>query len=76
MGLDTDPEVWYHRDGISHILFHWTKTKDIINRGGGKLIVQLCNTSEEEALAEPDVTVRTDGIARTVSVKLPLRWIR
>jgi len=53
-------------DQVTPLHFHWTKTEDIINRGGGELIVQLYNVSEEEGLAESDVTVRTDGIARTV----------
>jgi D-lyxose ketol-isomerase len=53
-------------DQVTPLHFHWTKTEDIINRGGGKLIVQLYNATEEEGLAESDVTVRTDGMARTV----------
>jgi D-lyxose ketol-isomerase len=53
-------------DQVTPLHFHWTKTEDIINRGGGKLIVQLYNASEKEALADSPVTVRTDGIARTV----------
>jgi D-lyxose ketol-isomerase len=51
---------------VTPLHFHWAKTEDIINRGGGKLIVQLYNATEEEGLADSDVTVRTDGVARTV----------
>jgi D-lyxose ketol-isomerase len=54
-------------DQVTPLHFHWTKTEDIINRGGGNLVIQLYNANEEEALGEGEVTVRTDGIARTVA---------
>jgi D-lyxose ketol-isomerase len=46
--------------------FHWTKTEDIINRAGGKLVVQLYNATPEEGRAEDDVMVYVDGIRRQV----------
>lgn len=46
--------------------FHWTKTEDIINRGGGKLVIQLYNATEDDGLADTDVTVSVDGVRRTV----------
>lgn len=46
--------------------FHWNKVEDIINRGGGKLVVQLYNSTEDEGLADTDVAVSTDGVKRTV----------
>ncbi len=46
--------------------YHWTKTEDIINRGGGNLIVQLYNATPESGLAESDVIVMCDGVKRTV----------
>jgi D-lyxose ketol-isomerase len=46
--------------------FHWNKVEDIINRGGGKLVIQLYNSTEDEELADTNVTVSTDGIERTV----------
>lgn len=48
--------------------FHWAKMEDIINRGGGKLIIQLWNADKEtEELDETgDVTVSVDGIKRAV----------
>ena len=46
--------------------FHWLKTEDIINRGGGKLLVQLYNATPDEQLADTPVTVSTDGVVRTV----------
>lgn len=41
--------------------FHWHKTEDIINRGGGTLMLQLWNAGPEEELDKSDVDVRVDG---------------
>ena len=41
--------------------FHWHKTEDIINRGGGTLMLQLWNSTPEGELDSTDVAVRTDG---------------
>ena len=41
--------------------FHWSKMEDIINRGGGNLIVQLYNSDDKEDFADTDVTVTIDG---------------
>jgi len=46
--------------------FHWSKMEDIINRGGGNLIVQLYNSDENEDFADTDVTVTIDGRKVTV----------
>ncbi len=51
---------------VTPIHFHHQKMEDIINRGGGNLIVQLWNSSEDDQLAETPVTVSCDGIRRTV----------
>ncbi len=53
-------------DQITPLHFHWTKTEDIINRGGGKLVVQLYNATEDGELQDSDVTVMTDGVRRMV----------
>ena len=53
-------------DQVTPLHFHWTKTEDIINRGGGKLVIQLYNATKDEGLTDTDVTVRIDGIERTV----------
>jgi len=47
--------------------FHWTKMEDIINRGGGNLVVQLYNADPDEQLdrASP-VRVSVDGVVHTV----------
>jgi len=41
---------------------HWIKVEDIINRGGGKLAIQLYNSTEDEKLADTDITVSMDGV--------------
>ena len=53
-------------DQVTPMHFHWAKSEDIINRGGGNLLVQLYNATEDEQLADTDVTVSTDGVRRTV----------
>jgi len=46
--------------------YHWSKMEDIINRGGGTLVIQLWNADENDGLAGTDVNVRVDGCLRTV----------
>lgn len=46
--------------------FHWAKVEDIINRGGGNLVIKLFNATPEDGLAGTDVTVSTDGLQRVV----------
>ncbi|MGI6315133.1 MAG: D-lyxose/D-mannose family sugar isomerase [Christensenellales bacterium] len=50
---------------ITPLHFHWHKMEDIINRGGGNLMIQLYNATPDEALADTDVTVSMDGVSRT-----------
>jgi D-lyxose ketol-isomerase len=51
---------------VTPMHFHWTKVEDIINRGGGKLVIQLYNSTRDEGLADTDVIVSTDGVKRTL----------
>ena len=46
--------------------FHWSKMEDIINRGGGNLIIELYNSDEEGGFDDKAVTVSIDGIRRKV----------
>lgn len=46
--------------------FHWHKMEDIINRGGGNLVIELYASDEKEDLGGGPVEVKVDGIARTV----------
>ena len=54
-------------DQVTPMHFHWAKTEDIINRGGGNLVVRLYNATDDGELAESPVSVSTDGVRRTVS---------
>lgn len=47
--------------------FHWKKTEDIINRGGGKLVVELFNSDSQDEFADTDVKVSCDGVTRSIS---------
>jgi D-lyxose ketol-isomerase len=46
--------------------FHWNKMEDIINRGGGNLVIELYGSDENEKLADGPVMVSIDGIRHTV----------
>ena len=47
--------------------FHWYKTEDIINRGGGNVLIRVYNSlPNEEIDYVSDVTVHTDGRTYTV----------
>jgi D-lyxose ketol-isomerase len=47
---------------ITPMHFHWHKMEDIINRGGGNLIIKLYNSTEDEQLADTDVEISVDGV--------------
>lgn len=48
--------------------FHWNKQEDIINRGGGNLLIQLYNSTEDEEMdVVNDVVVSVDGVKRVVA---------
>ena len=52
---------------LTPLHFHWSKMEDIINRGGGELVVQLFNALPDEQVDRVSpVTVWTDGMQRTV----------
>lgn len=44
--------------------FHWKKREDIINRGGGNLIIELYLADEKEELSKKDFDVSIDGVRR------------
>ena len=46
--------------------FHGSKMADLIKRGGGKLVIELCNSNEAKELLDTEVMVSTDGVRRTV----------
>lgn len=47
--------------------FHWMKTKDLINRGGGRLEIELAWVADDEkSFEDREVRVQVDGITRIV----------
>lgn len=46
--------------------YHWAKMEDIINRGGGNLVIELYNTTHDSQLDTTAVFFKVDGIKRSV----------
>ena len=46
--------------------FHWSKMEDIINRGGGNLVIELYNSKPDDSMDSTAVHFKTDGMQRTV----------
>ena len=46
--------------------FHWSKMEDIINRGGGNLVIDLYDSDSDENFSQADFEVKTDGVSRTL----------
>lgn len=46
--------------------FHWNKSEDIINRGGGTLIIYIYNDDGNGGLSKEDVVVNSDGRSYSV----------
>lgn len=53
--------------------FHWYKMEDIINRGGGNLMLDLYNAAPDGGLADTDVLVSSDGRNYTVPAGTTIR---
>ncbi len=54
--------------------FHWYKTEDIINRGGGNVLIRVYNSLDNEEIDKvSDVTVHLDGRACTVPAGTQIR---
>ena len=54
--------------------FHWYKTEDIINRGGGTVLIRVYNSHADESIDyDSPVTVHTDGQSRTVPAGTQIR---
>lgn len=77
---DKYPKVYaekllYLREGqYSPNHFHWYKTEDIINRGGGNVLIRVYNSLPDESIDfESDVTVTTDARTYTVPAGTQIR---
>jgi hypothetical protein len=61
-------------DQVTPMHFHWSKMEDIINRGGGKLLIQLYNATPGEDLdGKNDVPVSLDGMRQVVKAGAVVR---
>ena len=60
-------------DQYSPMHFHHNKMEDIINRGGGNLIVEVYNATDDDQLADTDVTVYIDGHTEVVPAGAKIR---
>jgi hypothetical protein len=75
-GNDADPDdpkpyaekiMALREEQVCPLHFHWKKIEDIINRGGGNLVIELYNsTPDEQPDKESAVQVSCDGVVRTV----------
>ena len=61
-------KLLYIKEGqYSPMHFHWFKAEDIINRGGGNVLIQVYNSTEDEELDRAgDVRIHVDGRELTV----------
>lgn len=41
--------------------FHWYKMEDVINKGGGNVLIRVYNSTEDEKYSDTDVKVISDG---------------
>ena len=68
-------KLLYIREGqYSPNHFHWHKMEDIINRGGGTLLIRVFNSLPDEEMDRVSgVTVHLDGVVRTVPAGTQVR---
>ena len=68
-------KLLYIKDGqYSPMHFHWSKMEDIINRGGGNVLIRVYNAlPDEEIDRESPVTVHLDGCERIVPAGTQVR---
>ena len=78
--MDQYPQVYaekllYLKEGQhSPCHFHWYKTEDIINRGGGTVLIRVFNSLPDESIDyDSDVIVHTDGCTRNVPAGTQIR---
>lgn len=62
-------------DQVCPMHFHFDKMEDIINRGGGNLMIELRNSTPEGELADTPVTVHSDGRVFEVPAGSVLRFL-
>lgn len=61
-------KLLYIKEGqMAPMHFHWVKMEDIINRGGGNVLIRVYNSMPDGGFADTDVTVHCDGREFTVA---------
>ena len=58
---------------VTPMHFHWSKMEDIINRGGGNLMIKLYGSTAQETLSSADIRVAIDGVSANVPAGYELR---
>lgn len=68
-------KLLYLKEGqYSPMHFHWSKMEDIINRGGGNVLIRVYNSlPDEEIDCESEVEVHLDGCVKLVPAGTQLR---
>ncbi|KPK84777.1 MAG: sugar ABC transporter [Bacteroides sp. SM23_62_1] len=56
-----------NEEQVTPLHFHWSKTEDIINRGGGNLMMELYLADNNDHLTEKSFTISMDGITRNLN---------
>ncbi|OEU50041.1 MAG: D-lyxose/D-mannose family sugar isomerase [Desulfobulbaceae bacterium S5133MH15] len=54
-------------DQITPFHYHWNKREDIINRGGGELLIELYLADDKNGLSDTTFSVAIDGVRRQVA---------
>lgn len=67
-------KLLYIEEGqYSPMHFHWSKMEDIINRGGGNVLITVYNSTADERFDTSDVTLHCDGRSFTVPAGTQIR---
>jgi len=67
-------KLLYIKEGqMAPMHFHWVKMEDIINRGGGNVLIRVYNSTPSGEFSDTDVTVHCDGREYTVPAGTQIR---
>ena len=62
-----------HEGQHAEMHYHVYKMEDIINRGGGNVLIRVYNSTEDGKMADTDVIVHSDGCVYTVKAGTQIR---
>ena len=67
-------KLLYIKEGQSAAMhFHWNKMEDIINRGGGNVLIRVYHSAPDGKFADTDVTIYSDGREYKVTAGTQIR---